>query len=576
MKRWLVKPPWSGRNEAVASWKVAPLVAQIIHNRGIEDAEAARSFLEPRLSALHPPELLPGAVEAAQRIADAARSKKRIVLYGDYDVDGITSVAILWEILKPTGANVDFYVPHRIEEGYGLNSEALTRLAADGAELVVSVDCGITARAAAEAAKDAGLELIITDHHTPHEELPDAAVIVHPTVGGHYPNEFLSGAGVAFKLAWAIAQNIVGQKKVGDEYRRILLNTMSLAALGTIADVVPLIGENRVIARYGLKGLADCDLPGMQELIDCTGLRGAKIDGYDVGFKLAPRLNAAGRMGHARLAVELLTRADAQRAKEIALYLEEQNRTRRTVQRRIFKAACSMVEAGNLAGDANRALVLAGEDWHAGVIGIVAARLVETYGRPTVLISVQNGTGQGSARSIAPFNMNEAFEYCSGHLEEFGGHAMAGGLRIAGDRIEEFAREFVEHANNVLTAADLESRLDLDAQVRLNELDEASVRAILDLGPFGPCNPKPMLCTDWLNLSGEPRTVGKTGDHLQFSVEEDGLIRKVIAFGQADRLQDLKDYRKCRIAFEPLLNEWNGRRSVEMQAIDIKFPDDDA
>ncbi|MEK7756260.1 MAG: single-stranded-DNA-specific exonuclease RecJ, partial [Planctomycetota bacterium] len=495
-----------------------------------------------------------------------------IVLYGDYDVDGTTGVAILWHVLRQAGAEVTFYVPHRIDEGYGLNLEAVKRLVEDGAGMIVSVDCGITAVDIAKVLKDAGVTLIITDHHAPHAELPDAAAIVHPTVGGTYPNPHLSGAGVAFKLAWAIAQRLSGADRVTTEFRELLRELLPLAAIGTIADVVPLVGENRIIARHGLSVLPTSSLPGLRLLIESAGLSNGKISGYDVGFKLAPRINAAGRMGHARLAVELFTRADADRAREIALYLEEHNRSRQATERQIAKQAYEIIERDNLASDARRAIVLASPGWHAGVIGIVAARVVGRYHRPTVMIALNNGEGQGSARGIQHFDLADALSSCSQHLLAYGGHAMAAGLRIAADRVDAFTEAFVAEANNRLTGDDLVDKLRLDAQVPLHELTLPTAEAIVGLGPFGIGNPKPKFATDWLDLAYEPRCVGANQDHLQVSFQQNGTRIKGIGFGLGGAIEDLKQHRRCRVAFEPIINDFNGRRSVEMQILDLQFP----
>ncbi|HUU85742.1 MAG TPA: single-stranded-DNA-specific exonuclease RecJ [Phycisphaerae bacterium] len=572
-KEWIIQPPWERCEEAAVRWNVPPLVAQLLYNRGIDLDGDPGPFLCPRLKDLHPPELLPGAQTAAALLADAVRAGRRIVLYGDYDVDGITGVAILWRLLTKARADVGYYVPHRLEEGYGLNAEAIRKLAEEGAQIIVSVDCGITAVEVAATMPD-GVELIITDHHQPKERIPEAAAaIVHPTVGGDYPNPHLCGAGVAFKLAWALAQELSGAEKVAPEYRDLLMEALPLAALGTIADVVPLVGENRIIARCGLAPLKDTEDVGLRALIESAGLTGQRIGDYEVGFRLAPRLNAAGRMGHARLAVEMLIRPDADRAREIALYLEEHNRSRRSLERRILQQAREMVEQRGMDGDACRGIVLAAEGWHAGVIGIVAARLVDRYRRPTVLIAVNGESGQGSARSVEHFEMHEALTACSEHLLEFGGHSMAAGLRIDPQAVEAFTNAFIEQANNRLTGADLRARLRLDAEVSLGQLDLRTVEAVENLGPFGTGNPKPRLATGWIELAGEPRRVGGNGEHLQAAFRDGDAVMRGIAFGQAAAAQDLMEYRRCRIAFEPTVNEYQGRRSAEIRVLDFQFPD---
>ncbi len=571
-KEWIINPPWPGCESAATRWGCPPVVAQILYNRGLKADDRCDTFLNPRLGDLYPPELLPGAVEAAEKITDAARNRRPIVLYGDYDVDGMTGIAILWHLLRLAGAHVEFYVPHRLNEGYGLSAEAVRSLAGDGAKLIVSVDCGITGVEAARAAREAGASLIITDHHQTGDLLPEGVTIVHPSVGGQYPNEHLSGAGVAFKVAWAVARRLSGSEKVSDLHREYLNEALAFAALGTIADVVPLIGENRIIARHGLRRLESTPFVGLQILIESAGLAGSRVGGYDVGFKLAPRLNAAGRMGHARLAVELLTRAKEDRAREIALYLEEQNRARQSTERRIARQTCELVERHGMDTDAHRAIVLANEGWHAGVIGIVASRLVDRYHRPTVLISLDNGHGQGSGRSIPRFDMHEALTACGEHLTEFGGHAMAAGLKIEPRRVPAFAEAFTQIANNRLTGADLRDKLWIDAQIPLGCLDLPTTEALRGLGPFGPGNPRPRLATDWVELAAEPRIVGSSGTHLQATFSDGTAIVKAIGFGQAESIETLKSQRRCRVAFEPLLNEFNGRRTVEMQVLDFQFP----
>lgn len=573
-KEWIIEPAWPERQAAAARFGTSSLVAQLLHNRGIDDPAAARRFLNPRLQELYPPEQMPGALPAAQLLADAVRDRQRIVIYGDYDVDGITGTAILWHTLTKLGADVDFYVPHRLEEGYGLNADAVTKLAAEGVQLIVTVDCGITAVDVATLARRLNVRLIITDHHTPGSELPQADAVVHPGIGEGNPTRDTCGAGVAFKLAWALGQCCAGTTRVSAELREVLVEAMGLVALGTIADVVPLLDENRIFTRHGLSGLKASKLPGITALIDSASLKDTKLDSYHVGFVLAPRLNAAGRMGHARLAVELLTRASPDRAREIAIYLDSQNRDRQTLERSIFKSACEMVTAAKMDGDGCRGIVLANESWHAGVIGIVASRLVERFGRPTVMIAMENGVGQGSARSVRHFDLHKALCDCGEHLVSYGGHAMAAGLRIAADQLVRFTEAFIGRANQTLTAADLKPALRLDAEASLADLSESVVEAVLSLGPFGVGNPKPKFATGWVELVGAPRPVGHDGEHLQFTVRDNQCVRKAIAFRQAHKSQELQDLRRCRLAFEPIINEFAGRRAVELQVVDIHLGQD--
>jgi single-stranded-DNA-specific exonuclease len=556
---------------AAKAWNVTPLIAQLLANRGHAPDRPVESFLFPLLKDLHPPEMLSDAEGAADLLFDAIQRKHRIILHGDYDVDGIMGVSILWHVLRTIGAEVTWYVPHRLEEGYGLGMDAVRRHAADGARLIVSVDCGINAVQVGEYLREIGVAFIVTDHHTAGAALPHAAAIVHPALGTN-PNRDLCGAGVAFKLAWALAQRASGGERVSPELREWLLELLPLAALGTIADVVTLGGENRIIARHGLERLTRSKLPGVQALLQSSGLLRTGVTSEDVGYKLAPRINAAGRMGHARLAVELFTRADAVRAQEIAQYLEDHNRARQTLERRITREACERIENESLAADHRRAIVLASPEWHAGIIGIAAARVVDRFHRPTALIALSDGQGQGSARSIRHFDLARALSGCGEHLVQFGGHAMAAGFRITAERVPAFTEAFVDAANSALTGADLLPRLAIEAEVRFEELSLPVMDTINRLGPFGSGNARPRLATDWVELADEPRPVGRNDEHLQAVFRQNGSCMKSIGFGLGKLAQDLKEHRRCKIAFEPIINEYQGRRTVEMQILDVQFP----
>lgn len=572
VSRWTISPPVEGLDGIAARWNVPPLVARLLMNRGVSPDEPVDAFLAPQLRDLDLPDRLTGATAAARHVVEAIRQRRKIVLYGDYDVDGIMGVAILWHVLTRAGADVSFYVPHRVEEGYGLHADAMKKLVEEGAELIISVDCGITAQNESAYLNSRGVPLIITDHHAPQETLPDALAIVHPQLDPPSPNPNLCGAGVAFKVAWAIARQFGDGNRVGAEFRDLLAELLPLAALGTIADVVPLVGENRILARHGLERLIQSNNPGLVALRESAGLVGQRISDYDVGFKLAPRINAAGRMGHARLAVELFTRADAARAREIALYLEEHNRSRQTVERRIGKQAVELIERHKLAGDARRAIVLAAEGWHSGVVGIVAARMVDRYHRPAILIALSGAEGQGSGRSIRDFNLGDALSTCGEHLISHGGHAMAAGLRVAADRVSAFAEAFVQVANHRLTATDMIRSLRIDAQAALSELTLPTVESVMRLAPFGTGNPRPRLASGWLELAQEPRCVGSKQEHLSAVFRDNGSTMRAIGFGLGGAIEDLKQHRRCRLAFEPIINEFNGRRSVEMQVVDVAFP----
>lgn len=578
-KRWVVAPPRDDAAELAKRMNTAPLVAQVLLNRGVADEQGGREFLRPSLHLLHAPESLPGAAAAAQRIVRAARDGRSIVIYGDYDVDGITGAAILFHALRTLGVDARIYIPHRVDEGYGLNAEAVGKLADEGASLLVSVDCGVTASAPAAVAAQRGVELIITDHHELHRDaegaavLPDCAAIVHPRLPGTaYPNPHLCGAGVAFKLAWAIGQAASGGGRVQDEFKRFLVDALALAALGTIADVVPLVGENRILAAFGLGGLRGSQVTGLRALIASAGLDGKALDSYDVGFMLAPRLNACGRMGHAALAVELLTRADEARAGEIAAFLEQQNRRRQTEERRILEHALRLADdAGALSGDA-RAIVLGSDTWHAGVIGIVASRLVDRFHLPAVLVAFGDAVGQGSGRSIPGFHLAQALAACAPHLESSGGHEMAAGLKVRPDRFAAFRERFGEVARERIADAQLVPELHIDAQAELQHFTEALVSDLQRLGPFGHGNRKPLLCCRNVELASAPRRVGRTGDHLQLLIRQGGRAMKCIAFNAGALADRLRPGTFIDLAVQPQVNEFQGRRSVELEVRDVLLP----
>ena len=590
-RRWNIADPNPLAQELAARLKTAPLIAQILLNRGLREAADCQDFLRPSLKCLHDPATLPGASRAAERLARAIRDKQKIVIYGDYDVDGITATAILWHAIRTLGGVVEFYIPHRLEEGYGLNGEAIEQICREGAGLIVSVDCGITAVEPARIARDRGVDLIITDHHEWHESavsaddgappprvplLPDCYAMVHPRLprdGPAYANPHLCGAGVAFKLAWAIGLAMSGASRCDDAFRAYLVEATALAALGTIADVVPLVGENRVLAHFGLSGLRESKLTGIKALIASAALTGQNLDSFHVGFLLAPRLNACGRMGHARLAVEMLTSDDPKKTIEIATFLEQQNRARQAIEKKIVEQAIQQVHDNNYAADGNCGIVLGAEGWHPGVIGIVASRMVERYHRPTIMIGLTNGHGQGSGRSIAGFHLAHALEACGEHLETYGGHEMAAGLKLATAKLEDFRRAFCEHATRVIEPRLLVPEMRIDSVAELRQVNAALVGDLARLGPFGQGNRRPLLACRSLTIAAPPRRVGKTGDHLQLLVRQGEQTIKCIAFGYGNQIDRLSQGTVVDLAVEPTLNEFNGRRNVELEVKDLQLPE---
>jgi single-stranded-DNA-specific exonuclease len=571
---WVVPPADDRVGSLAQSLKISPLVAQVLINRGITETTEGNIFLHPKLTELIRPDQMPGIEPAVGRLRQAIDSKEKITIYGDYDVDGITGVSILWELLTLLGAEVDFYIPHRIDEGYGLNIDAVRSLAEAGTRLVVTVDCGITACAAADVAKQLGMDLIITDHHRPEATLPEAVALVHPILDESYPNQDSAGAMVAYKLAWAIADEFSHGPRLDPKLREFMLNATSLAAMGTVADVVDLRGENRILTSFGLQALPESKLCGLQALIATAGLTGKGLDSYAIGFRLAPMLNAAGRMGHARLAVELMTSTSEMRAMQIAEYLKNQNTQRQQCERKIVKQACQMVVEKGLNHPDRRSIVLASEGWHSGVIGIVASRLVDKFYRPTIVINIspgEGGTGQGSARSIPGFCLLRAIKACSSHLTTFGGHAMAAGLRIEPDKIDGFAADFEAYAADNLHEADVVAKLHIDALAPLQQFSREAVGQLEMLGPFGQGNPKPVFATKGVRLASAPRRVGAKSDHLQFAITDNtGSIRCVgFRMGHLEKKMLEKD---CfDVAYEAQINNYNGNTNVEFIAVDIQF-----
>jgi single-stranded-DNA-specific exonuclease len=588
IKTWRLLPHDSAAVERLsAAVGVGPIVAQLLLNRGMHHPSEARRFLDAALTGLHPPDLLPGVAEASDRILAAVRAGRRLCVYGDYDVDGVTGSAILLTGLKLMGAVVDLYVPHRLEEGYGLNAEALRQIVAAGASLLITVDCGIASLDEAAEAKRLGLELIVTDHHEFKDTLPDAAVLVHPRLPGtDYPFGYLSGSAVAFKLAWALAQRACGSEKVTPRFRDYLLDSVALAALGVVADVVPLHDENRILVRHGLHRLRQTTLPGLKALRAGAGLaEGAPLRASDIGFKLAPRLNAAGRLGCARLVVDLLTTAREEQAVQLARYLEEQNSQRQTLERRMVVEAKKLIEEHDYGKDA--VLVLAHPGWHGGIIGIVAGRLADQYARPALMIALPSedarqsladstngrhiGVGVGSGRSIPGLALHQALQACGDLLLSHGGHAAAAGFRVLPENIDAFRIRLCEYTAAHFPDGAPPPTLVLDAEVPLSMLTTGLLADLDRLEPYGAENRRPLFLAGGLQIKGEPRKVGAGERHLSFRVSQQGTTLKAIAWNMAERSEELMSAGgACCLAFTPRLNEWQGVRSVDLEVADFQ------
>lgn len=573
-----LKRVWRARGALAAPG--APLVQRVLTARGLTDAEVAGKFLDPKLSHLHDPSGIPDLDKAAERLLKAAMGGEKIVIYGDYDVDGVTATAILFHILRAIapGAEVGTYVPHRLEEGYGLNAEAMRELAGQGARVIVSVDCGVTAVGPARVCREVGVDLIITDHHNPPAtlaELPDAFAVVHPRrPDSRYAFGELCGAGVAFKLAWRLATLACGGQRVSESLRGLLIELLGLTSLGVIADVVPLVDENRVIAKFGLSRIKDSSIEGLQALVRASGLAGEKVGAEDVGFKLGPRLNACGRMGHAREAVELLTVATGARANEIATMLSRMNDERRATERKIFDQALELAIAAGMTGPDARAIVLAHEGWHSGVVGIVCSRLVERFNRPTILMTRGEEGCHGSGRSIDGFSLHGALAECASLLQTFGGHDMAAGLRVAHDRLEAFAQAFTGIANREVSPDQLVGVAEYDCDARAGELDLATVTQLARLGPFGRENPGVRVRLGPVRVAARPETFGQMNKHLSLRVcgPESTRVLRIVGWNWAEQIERVPAGAKIEAIVTPQISTF-GTPAVEPVLVDLRLID---
>ncbi|HYF01229.1 MAG TPA: single-stranded-DNA-specific exonuclease RecJ, partial [Planctomycetota bacterium] len=506
---------------------------------------------------------------AVDRLARALEGGEKIGIFGDYDVDGTSGTAILAKLFRHLGQEVAYRVPHRKTDGYGLNAKAVEDFAAAGVTLLVTVDCGTNDVEEVALARARGMDVVVLDHHEPAAGVAPATAILNPKLkGSGYGFTGICSAGVAFKLAWALGERMGAKRRPGfDGY---ILDAMGLAALGTVADVCPLVGENRVFVRYGLDALRACKGKGLRALLELARVGEKPIDTFDVAFKLAPRLNALGRVGSAMDCVDLLVSEDDTRIGEILQILEKSNRHRKNIEDEMVQQAVAQAEA--MGADAP-ILVVADERWHIGVVGIVAAKLVDRYHRPAVVLAIDNGLARGSARSIEGLALHEALAACSEHLETHGGHAMAAGLSIRTEKIDAFRRALERYAGKRLTADHYVPRLDLDDEVPLASITKAVAREMERLAPHGPGNPVPTLATSGASLAAEPRLMGKKSDHLSFYVRQQGAgpALRAVGFGMGALFDPLSKARTVSIAYTPQVNAWNGSETVELHVKDVKF-----
>lgn len=508
------------------------LVARLLVNRGIHDPESAENFLHPKISDLHDPFLMRGMPEAVDRILAAVARGEKILIYGDYDVDGMTAVVILRKVIERIGGVVSYHIPRRLIDGYGMREDRIERAAAEGFRLVISVDTGIRAFAVVKAATALHLDTIITDHHLPEEEegqteIPQALAVLNPKRSDcRYPDKNLCGCGVAFKLAQALLE------KAGRA--SLLPSLLKIVSIGTIADVVPLVGENRVIAKFGLEGLSQPVNAGLKALLEISGLKDKRILSSDVGFRIAPRINAVGRMGGANEVVELFSSDDETFTRSLAAQMNSMNAERQQIEMNILHTIEEQLARDQQLKE-GFCLVLAGEGWHRGVIGIAASKVMEKYYRPTLIISCENGVGYGSGRSVKAFHLLRALDQVNDLFTRYGGHSHAVGFSLATRRIPELRRRINHYAQTVLAPNHLVPQLDIDAEVRLSDLDDEFYRQMGALEPFGEGNPTPVFMARHLRMVYEPRVLKER--HLKLRVEQDGVDFDALGWGMANSIE---------------------------------------
>jgi single-stranded-DNA-specific exonuclease len=564
-KNWKVTSPNKELQDLFAKeLNILPLTAQVLINRGVRDLGRASVFMRPDIRNMCDPFLMKGMDVATSRIIRAIDSREKIAVYGDYDVDGTTATALLKLFFAELGVDVLTRIPERLSEGYGLSAGALGELADAGVKLVITTDCGVSNRDEVIFAATRGVDMIITDHHEPPEPLPPAVAILNPRQGDcPFPFKGLAGVGVAFYLATALRQRLRERGAfAGNRKEPNLKRYLDLVTIGTVADMVPLVDDNRLLVKYGMEELRNTARPGIKALKAVAGVRSERLNTETISFQLAPRINAAGRVGKASVALELLTTDDEVRARYLALKLDDENSLRQSIEADIYCQALAMIGED---GGPDRGIVLHGDNWHPGVVGIVASRLSNRFSKPAIMIALDGKVGRGSARGIKNFDMLDGISRCSDLLIKFGGHIAAAGFTISAENIHAFKDKFIKHMNSTLSDADLVPEVELDAVVSLDDVDFRLATEMERLSPFGISNREPLLgafdaCVLHTNVVGTK--------HLKLLVRHKGDPLKAIAFGLADRHPlrgNLFD-----IAFRPYIDEWGGDKNVGLKVKDFK------
>lgn len=567
-KHWIFHPDDPKRIAALSSEAgVSEIVSRILINRGIENKDQVNTFLRPQLTDLFDPYLMAGMEEAAERIQKAIANREKVLIYGDFDADGVTSTVLLLHFFKLLNCTVSHYIPNRVSEGYSFTPEGLKAVVERETDLVISVDNGVNSCEEVAYLRQKGIDVIITDHHEPPDELPAANAVIDPKCKHcNYPFKQLSGVGVAFKLAWGVAQRFSKSKKVSPEFKQFLLNSLAWVALGTIADLVPLKGENRIFAKYGLPAIQNSTNPGLRALCDVIG-SSQQITSEDISFRIGPRINAAGRMGQVERAVDLFLTETYQEALTMAAGLDEMNKERQTIEREIYKQAIEQL------GTVEEDIIITGHDnWHPGVIGVVASKLVEVYGKPVILLSFSNGKGRGSCRSVPGFDVFQALTHCADHLVTFGGHSSAGGLSIVREEVNPFKSKMEEFLKDVMPGVEFQATIHIDCELQLSALSQLLLSEIDKLNPFGEANPVPVFASTGVQLAKPAQQVGRDSTHLSFILRQGRNTLKAIAFNRGEDLEKINSTAPFSIAYTPKLNLFHGRPSVELEIKDIHYP----
>lgn len=543
--------------ELKEKYKLNDLLATILVNRGIDNEEKIRLFLEPTRQDFYNPFLMKDMEIAVERIVKAIENQEKVIIYGDYDVDGITSTTVLKKFLKDLGLEVSYYIPNRLNEGYGLNNTAIEKIVNEGYSLMITVDCGISAIEEIDYANSLGLETIITDHHEPGEVLPKAlAVVDNKRKDSTYPFRDLAGVGVAFKLTQALGIKL-GLKE------ETYLKYLDIVCVGTISDIVPLVDENRVITKLGLLLVRQTKNMGLKSIINSSGYN--KIDSNTISFGVAPRINACGRMGKAEEALELLLSTDIYIVNELTKKLNEHNRERQEIEKAIYESAVEKIEENHL--DENRTIVVGGEDWHHGVIGIVSSKITDMYFKPSILLSFEeDGIGKGSGRSVPGFDLHQALTKCQDTLEKFGGHSMAVGVTIKKENLEKFRKEFEKVAEAEKTE-DIVPILNVDAKIELNYLDKDVIESLKALEPFGEANKMPIFA--FKNLRIESIRALSEGKHLKLTLKEDNRIINAIGFNMGELAEEYRIGDKIDVAGVLEINTFNGVDNLQINIKDV-------